>query len=156
MPAQFYSIVSFYFIFLRWYFQVLPLFSGFSSSVVHGTLPTFVLVICGLPFVVWFFPVPSFHKFEFQKWPTVYQWHHRQLSHRNGDLKLAYRAHSPVSSGDQESFGVDTAKRVLGEFASSTRIRFDPYTGIFVDSSPPENRPYREFRLDISNSSILQ
>ena len=33
-------------------------------------------------------------------------------------LELAQRAHSTVSSGDQESFGVDTAKRVLGEFAN--------------------------------------
>ena len=33
-------------------------------------------------------------------------------------LELAQRAHSTVSSGDQESFGVETAKRVLGEFAN--------------------------------------
>ena len=32
-------------------------------------------------------------------------------------LELAQRAHSTVSSGDQESFGVETAKRVLGESA---------------------------------------
>ena len=33
-------------------------------------------------------------------------------------LELTQRAHSTVSSGDQESFGVETAKRVLEEFAN--------------------------------------
>ena len=53
-----------------------------------------------------------------------------------------------------ENTAEKTAEKMTEEATEEgppTHIRFNPYTGMFTDSSLPENHPYRIFRLDHSS-----
>ena len=101
-------------------FSILTLFSGFSSTVVHGAFLIFVLSHLCFPALS---PVLRFTNLNFKNgsqqhiFDTTSSCAHAAVS-QEWRLELTQRAHSTVSSGDQESFGVETAKRVLEEFAN--------------------------------------